>query len=184
MTAPDRHNEVAAAFVELGLTEHPEVPGDEPRRQNLFAVIRYLNRLDNGKWGALRKDDQGGKIPADILVWRDTLEHFDIIAGATGKPRWDPYGPIGKPYGDPRVWHWHEVPALEPPDNPPPEPDPDPQLPLDATELAAAIRALTQEVRTASEEVSRHTEAVEELALVIREGVTLRFKIQIPDVPS
>jgi hypothetical protein len=114
MSAPNRKADVKAAFA--GLTIVPETESDEGRRANLYAVGRYLNTLDNGQWGVLVKTDQGGKVPADILVWKDTREHFDVITGA-GHPTWIEHGVLPK-----AAWVWKAIPAAapaEPPADPP-----------------------------------------------------------------
>jgi hypothetical protein len=146
--APDRRAEVRKAFESL--TVQGEVPGDEPRRQNLYAVGRYLNAIDGGQWGILVKTDQrdkmpSGYIPADILVWRPTREHFDVIGGS-GHPTWLAYGVLPKP-----AWVWREIPpsVVTPDPDPEPEPEPDPGEPsLIALleELRAQIAVLTAKV--------------------------------------
>ncbi|HUR19852.1 MAG TPA: hypothetical protein VMZ90_03535 [Vicinamibacterales bacterium] len=58
---------------------------DDQRRIVLRGLCQDLNAptLDNGNWGLLQKNDQGGKIPADILVWYPTKEHFDVLTDFT-----------------------------------------------------------------------------------------------------
>jgi hypothetical protein len=132
MSAPNRKAAVQQAFQSLTIV--PKTESDEGRRQNLFAVGRYLNTLDNGQWGCLVKTDQGGKIPADILVWRDTREHFDVITG-DGGPAWIAYGTVPKP-----EWVWRAIPvAPSEPSEPPPEPDPEPEMTCQAEDILKVL---------------------------------------------
>jgi hypothetical protein len=64
-----------------------------------------LNGLDGGRWGLLLKND--GRIPADILVWRPTREHFDVLSDFG--PAWQNDGVIAD------NWNWLEcAPARRP----------------------------------------------------------------------
>jgi hypothetical protein len=128
MSAPNRKAEVEKAFA--GLTIHPKTEADDGRRANLYAVGRYLNTLDAGQWGCLVKTDQGGKIPADILVWRDTREHFDVITG-DGGPAWIAYGTVPKP-----EWVWRAIPDGP---APPSEPDPEPDMTCQAEDILKVL---------------------------------------------
>lgn len=74
---------------------------DDSKRELLKIIGRTLNTdnpSDGNNWGLLRKNNQGGKIPADILVWKPTGEHVDVLTdtGAT----WIVHGPI------PPEWEW------------------------------------------------------------------------------
>lgn len=138
MSAPNRKAEVEKAFA--GLTIHPKTEADEGRRANLYAVGRYLNTLDAGQWGCLVKTDQGNKIPADILVWKPTREHFDVITG-DGGPTWIAYGTVPQP-----EWVWRAIPdgpAPEPPGTPIPD---DQNLHKQLVALAEFDAALAQQV--------------------------------------
>lgn len=110
MNAPDRTAEVITVS-----NQHPEAFGEptetnDERRLHLLltTLIPELNKIDDNKWGALRKDDQGGKIPCDIIVWKDTLEHFDIFTRTGGS--WQPRGVVTNVN-----WHWMEVTSSPPP---------------------------------------------------------------------
>lgn len=140
MSAPNRQAAVQQAFQSLTIV--PKTESDEGRRQNLFAVGRYLNTLDAGQWGCLVKTDQGNKIPADILVWQPTREHFDVITG-DGGPTWIAYGTVPKP-----EWVWRAIPdgpAPEPPGTSTPIPD-DQNLHKQLVALAEFDAALAQQV--------------------------------------
>lgn len=98
-SAPFRASDVNAIA-----TQHPEAfqcPTDpDPCKLRLLPIIiRTLNLQDGGNWGLLMKTDQGNKIPADIIVWRPTMEHIDILND--GGPMWDPKGVIGN-----AKWIW------------------------------------------------------------------------------
>lgn len=133
--APERKAD-AARIIEA----HRDLFGsDEGRLKILAYVCAGLNARDGGNWGLLQKNDQGGKIPADIIVWRPTREHFDVLtdAGAT----WIEKGPVPS-----EAWVWIEAPRVE--DAPPPNPDPpNPPAPPPSEEGIAriidAIRAQT-----------------------------------------
>lgn len=99
MIAPDRSREVEA-FFNANLIPVAKTPEDTGRRENLFRIVTHLNSFDGGKWGVLVKEDQGGKIPGDIIVWNDTMEHFDVLTG-DGGPAWQPRGIVPNPR-----WTW------------------------------------------------------------------------------
>jgi hypothetical protein len=128
MNAPDRSAEVAAFVNANGnlFKSRTGVEADSIRREALVPICQHLNAIDDGKWGRLTKLDQGGKIPADIIVWKDTKEHFDILTGADRpedtQPTWDAKGPARD------GWEWLEVPAtiLPTPPSQPTETKPDP----------------------------------------------------------
>ena len=103
---PNRSAEVAQ------VVQQPHVRGlfgsEDGRRQILAWIAAALNPADGSNWGLLRKMDvPGGRVPADILVWRPTLEHVDVLTD-TGPawiqhPRielnwvWEPAPPVGLP---------------------------------------------------------------------------------------
>ena len=119
--APDRSAEVSTII--SALPQAIETEADDARRANLYELIRQLNLLDGGEWGALRKDDQGGKIPADIIVWRLSREHFDVMTGGIAAPTWQPRGVLTNPR-----WHWLVV-TVAPVPTPTPTPQPTPEPP-------------------------------------------------------
>lgn len=80
---------------------------DDSRRAFLPVICATLNAIDGGEWGLCSKDDQGGKIPSDIIVWRPTREHFDVLTG-TG-PSWQPRGIM------PNTWRWVPAPQVNTP---------------------------------------------------------------------
>jgi hypothetical protein len=96
---PDRASEVAAiANAHLDLLD-----GNEDHRRDLAGIIaRELNLTipaDGNNWGLLQKNDRTPPfIPADILVWKPTGEHVDILTD--DGPMWGVHGPISA------AWAW------------------------------------------------------------------------------
>jgi hypothetical protein len=104
MSAPNRAAEVAQIVGGVR-----QLFGSEDGRREILKVIcRELNKTDGDNWGLLSKDDRGGFVPADIIVWRPTLEHFDVLTD-TG-PVWGERGQI------PPSWSWKaaEAPSVAP----------------------------------------------------------------------
>jgi hypothetical protein len=179
MTAPNRAAEVAAVCA-----QHPEAFGPPPdtndaRRLVLLqtAIIPFLNGLDGNEWGYLVKQDQGGKIPCDILVWRGTLEIFDVMTG-TG-PCWIPVGRITDPDW---IWHAVDTPTPIPPLPKPPDPPP---APVDLSPLLTRIAALEQTVNAlASQMPVVASEAEEALHRRLPRYVATKWGITIVSVPE
>lgn len=131
MNAPNR-----AADVRALCAGHRDAfgPPDETNDARRLAFLREwlipaLNLLDGGKWGGLRKDDQGGKRTCDVIVWADTREHFDVLTG-TG-PTWIPHGVLSNP-----AWVWEAVGTAQTPISEPPAP---PSGPTDPSAILAAL---------------------------------------------
>lgn len=102
--APNRADAVARITA-----VHPEFFGsDDTRRDGLKTIVCELNKQDGGAWGELSKNDQGGRIPADIIVWGPTREHFDVLTD-TG-PFWGSDGVLTNP-----AWQWLAVACAPPP---------------------------------------------------------------------
>lgn len=145
--APDRREAVEEIVHSLP-PANEFVEGDTERRYLMFAVVRELNRRGDCCWGALLKQDQGGKVPADIIVWQPTMEHFDILTGGNpAGPGWDIKGVVTN-----RKWVWAAVPGDEP--TPIPTPPSSPDLKemgekLDA--IHSILSALTLKVRDLEE---------------------------------
>jgi hypothetical protein len=158
MNAPDRSAAVLAYYA-----SHPEHftadRHDENRRRSLPALIAHLETVspaDRGRWGVLVKTDRNNKIPCDVIVWKDTGEHFDIMTSTGGM--WASHGPISVNGGG--AWFWApasvvdangEERALQGPPfdggTPPiPEPEPAPTRAIDLTPLLAKVDALSADV--------------------------------------
>lgn len=102
--APYRGGEVAAiANQNIGLLSGPGSI-DDKKRELLHVIVRGLNQQDNGNWGELLKTDQGGYVPADVIVWRPTMEHFDVLTDSG--PMWGPSGVVPNP-----AWLWVAAPG-------------------------------------------------------------------------
>jgi len=162
-SAPDRSGDVARI-----VSQHPEAfrgdsaTVDDRKRALLPVIVRELNVQDGGRWGLLTKTDQGGKVPADVIVWRPTLEHFDVLTDRG--PMWGPHGPLQNP-----AWLWTAVAGSpEPPAGPA-----DPPVPsVDLAPLLARLQALEQAVQALSstlpplaQQVGAHGAELERLAL-------------------
>lgn len=134
--APNRQGEVAQILSDLPRAAKTEA--DDGRRANLFAIVRGLAARGDCCWGVLVKTDQANKIPADVIVWRPTLEHFDVITGA-GDPYWQAHGPVSN-----AAWLWQAVPGADPPppSTPPPSNPPAPPPSTPACDLGGLVAEL------------------------------------------
>lgn len=131
MSAPNRREFIANLFSSGAITALPETDADDGRRSNLYRIIAALNVADGGQWGCLVKTDQGGKVPADIIVWRSTMEHFDILAGGGGGPVWKESGIVPND-----TWIWKAVGGVDVPNGP--ETPNTPETPNNGTVVPAA----------------------------------------------
>jgi hypothetical protein len=110
MSAPDRSQQVVTV-----VNQHQDLFGsEEGRRQILAYVCAALNVTDGGDWGLLLKP--GGKIPADIIVWRLTREHIDVLTDTAAT--WIPKGVIAPD------WEWIEADRSQPSPGPTLAPSP------------------------------------------------------------
>ena len=114
MNAPDRSATVRAFYA-----SHPEHftvdRHDENRRRSLPALVAHLEAVhpeDAARWGVLVKTDRDNKVPCDVLVWRDTDEHFDVMDSQGGM--WNPHGPIHVNAGGPGIWFWGPASVVDP----------------------------------------------------------------------
>lgn len=146
MTAPDRRAEVAALFAQHpGVLDGPPETVDERKRAFLQTIIHALNRVDGGHWGVLVKTDQGHKIPADIIVWRLTMEHFDVLTDSG--PMWKAHGVVTNDR-----WIWRRVTVAPEPEPAPTQPGPVPTQPgpaptqpgQDFAPILEALRGLSE----------------------------------------
>lgn len=115
MQAPDRSDRIPVIIAfHVGLFAQ----GEDGRRELCNIICRALNTTDGGNWGRLvKKDRNPWGYPADIIVWKDTREHFDVLTD-TG-PMWRAHGPMENPQ-----WEWFAVPG-----DPVPVPVPQPPTP-------------------------------------------------------
>lgn len=129
------------AIVQAVLDSHPEFATnpdrDDAKSKVLPFVVDALNTADAVTgWGVLVKTDQGDKIPGDIVVWRGTMQHYDVMTD-TGAI-WDEKGVVTNP-----AWVWRAPgPTKQPPIDIPPDVPPTPQQPpITVEELVNEIAA-------------------------------------------
>lgn len=143
-SAPDRQRDVETF---MNANVHRFNGTDDRRREVLFDLIRHLNVQDNGQWGALQKTERVPPfIPADIIVWRTTREHFDVLTD-TGAI-WRAVGPLTN-----HAWIWLQV---EGANVPPPRPPPPPVV--DLQPLLNAIAALHVKVQHLEAQMAKESE--------------------------
>jgi len=172
---PDRSREIQHIFrpYQDWYRAHPT---DDERRLMLPVFCRELNRAepegDDG-WGVLVKNDHPIRrfIPYDVLVWKPTLEHVDVLS-ATG-PVWIEHGPIR------RTWEWQSAKGLpEPPEPSIPLPDrpPTPDIPVKPPHpLWELVNDLQREHRILKELFTRQTEQLSILQRTVDE-LRIQFK--------
>ena len=173
MNAPNRSNEIRTLCA-----QHPEAFGppadtNDARRLVLLqtVIIPFLNQIDDGRWGVLVKTNQGGKIPCDIIAWKETLEIFDVMTG-TGAS-WIPVGRSTDP-----AWQWEAVGA------PSPAPAP-PSSSVDVAPMLARLNALEQTVNALSNHLMIvESEAEEALHRPLPRYVAKKFGITIVSRPE
>lgn len=149
---PDRKDEVAAIFARLPEALFAEIKGrrqfasEDHRRRALDYLCHDLNAIDGrDKWGKLLKPPPRG-IPADVLVWRPTLDHVDALSD---------FGPMWKEHG--RIdedWEW--IPADPIPGTAVPDPGTPPESPTLARkvqELEAELSQVRQRVTSAEAQI-------------------------------
>lgn len=158
----------------------PEDSIDEIGRRLLPHIIDAMPAEDAGNWGVLQKPN---KIPYDVLVWKPTLEHFDVMSSAATTPgnrRLQPVWINNGTLPDPS-WVWKDwrsagivplgespvpQPNPEPTPTPQPQPQPEPckfavddQLRADVNALRGQIAALQFALADAMETITKQIEA-------------------------
>lgn len=144
MNAPDRSSQVAAWVSQNRALFTGDA--DAKTRELLVPLCQRLNGLEGRDvWGLLVKTDRHPEfIPHDIIMWRDTGEHFDVFTGPdSGKaedvqPVWGHNNPPENP-----AWEWRSVAAAtpQPGDQPAPTPTPTP-TPVPDSGLSTRVAAL------------------------------------------
>lgn len=161
MNAPDRSAEVATLanlFPPMPSGETEEQTDNRKRTFLINIVIPFLNWVDGGSWGALRKQSKPNVI-ADIVVWRDTNEHFDVLSD-TGVI-WAPKGVIPD-----FAWKWEQVGLGGPvpvPSTPPVTPSPVEtvaNLSELSSQLAAVDRDLSDDISSAGLTLQEQNERI------------------------
>lgn len=146
-TAPDR----SSAVSQIVSRNTKYFTGDDGRRELLVVIACELNKTDAGNWGRLAKNDRGGFIPADILVWKPTLEHFDVLTDSGAM--WNPDGPIQP------SWAWSPVNCAG---APVPTPDPGPVTPPVTPDLDE-LKELRSDLGKLSAVAAIHWQIIQEL---------------------
>lgn len=195
MSAPDRAVETAAI-----VNQHRDLFGSDDRRRGiLFYICAELNAAEGDTlWGVLEKGDQGNFIPSDVIVYRATMEHFDVLQGAPDGPSWQPKGVIQNP-----TWRWTRatVDLFAPgtaPTTPPPEPPAPPAPPrppaggstrdydedverfLDALErLYDGFAGIAEALQAQTRAIERQTDAgLRPIASALEKGTDLVLEVQ------
>lgn len=149
MQAPDRSSEVSEFVAMFGpevFRSRKGVNPDEIRAEAIPMLCGVLNKIEGRKvWGGLRKA-LGQNIKHDIIVWKDTMEHFDVFTGAekveNTKPTWTAHGPTTLQSSQ---WMWVEFEDVFLPELPttPPTPTPTPTpLPPSGVNLEPYIKRI------------------------------------------
>lgn len=151
MSVPNRSKEVKAICA-----RYPQAFGEpgktlDARRRLLIPIIcRELNKLDGENWFLLnrldRQDDdpKPGRLTSDVLVWKPTMEHVDMLGGSG--PMWQVHPKITDPQW--KLEHWSNWPSwddLQPQPQPQPEQPPLP-FPQPSNDFAARFAALEARV--------------------------------------
>jgi hypothetical protein len=111
MTAPDRSSEVAAWVNDnRRLFQGAGANADDRRRELLIPLARHLNAIEGRNvWGRLVKRDRSPEfVPHDILVWKDTREHYDVFTGTDRVEDTQPSWGFNPPPDNPR-WEWQDA---------------------------------------------------------------------------
>lgn len=153
MNAPDRSADVAN-WIRAHRALFTGGDTDTVTRALLTPLARALNAIEGRDvWGLLIKTERNPPfIPHDILMWRDTREHFDVFTGPDRVEDVQPAWGYNAAPEDAR-WIWQSVGAAEVTD-PPPVPV-DPPLPTDPppADLPARVVALEQQLRAAESDL-------------------------------
>ena len=128
------------SVVQTVLDSRPEwrstIDRDEAKAAVLAYVVDGLNKFDmTDQWGILIKTDQGNKIPNDVVVWKPTMRHIDVLPGEGIKAIWDDKGIVNNP-----AWVWGKAPAIaNPPVVQPPTSQPPHEEPVTVEEMVSAL---------------------------------------------
>lgn len=133
---------------------------DDIGRRLLPHFIEAMPIEERANWGVLEKRTSNPySVPYDILVWKPTLEHFDVLTSSEVSPgirklraTWGAVGVLPK-----TTWHWCDWRATQTPIVPlpkagTPELDPgtpptDPPPPVDTSEILRRIAAIEAWIR-------------------------------------
>lgn len=132
MAIPNRSKEVKAIAAKYPQSfGKPDETIDARRRLLMPIICKALNKLDGGNWALLnrldRQDDdpKPGRLTSDVLVWRPTKEHVDVLS-ANGA-MWKVYPAITDldwKIEAPELWpDWDTLKPPTPDPGPPPSDD-------------------------------------------------------------
>jgi len=122
---------------EMAKSKYPDIKGkwdlDVTRRLAIPIICERANkRIGKDIWALLYRNDRQdtdprpGRLTSDVLVFRETKEHFDVLSGKG--PMWEAHGPITDKDWDleePSLHKtWEDLKGSKP-DVPPIEPKPD-----------------------------------------------------------
>ncbi len=147
------------AIVQAVLDSHPEFATnpdrDDAKSKVLPFVVNALNTADAATgWGVLVKTDQGDKIPGDIVVWRSTMQHFDVMTDT--EAIWDEKGVVTNP-----AWVWRAPgPTKQPPvDVPQPPTQPQPEVTLEQF-VNAVVVPIVSSIRVEADRLYTQNERI------------------------
>lgn len=159
MNAPNRLSTIEQVWNETYPNGHT-FPNDDERRVFLLETLLPVLSALEPQWGYLLKTDRNPPfIPSDIIMWKDTKEHFDVLTG-TG-PAWQPDGVMENP-----LWLWVGGGSTNPN---PPGPTPPSETPSGSTiqqliTIQELVRGLQGQVKALTEyTISVDTAIVEAL---------------------
>lgn len=190
MSAPERSEEVRRVIERFAhLTTWPAEDAEDRRRRFLPVLIEEMPAGERANWGVLLKTERTPPyIPSDILVWRPTMEHVDVLSDREVSPgtwqiraAWKNHGAIGKAPGTENKvgkWVWLDVrdakiPPIEPPKPPePPEPPNPPNPPDDPDDYERRVLESYDRIAQGIENIAQGLQAVAAIAERLeRDGV-------------
>lgn len=172
MNTPNRSAEVAA-----WVNSHRALfvgDADATTRELLTPLAQHLNSIEGRDvWGILMKTERTPPfVPHDILMWKDTREHFDVFTGPDSGKAEDVQAVWGyNPAPENPAWEWRSVGgSVEPVPVPVPDSDPDPVPSVDLSDVLTLLHdvatnqlALRQTVIALGHQVDTLQEQIQEL---------------------
>ena len=180
MSVPNHKDVIEAVLARFAdQLVQPAAEVDGIGRRLLPHFIDAMPADERPNWGVLRKST--GTFPYDILVWKPTREHFDVLTSRaisgdeehdkTGPRRligtWNTAGVLPRPDWTWSDWHDSGIVPLdasgpEPPP-PPPPPPPDDTLADRVDALTVRVAGVDQTVRAVAEAQNRYETALADL---------------------
>lgn len=154
MSVPDRKGVIEQVLTRFGdRTEAPAQQIDGIGRRLLPHFIEAMPADERPQWGVLRKST--GTFPYDILVWKPTREHFDVLTSheAEGRPgfrrlrgTWGNAGVLPRPDWTWCDWRASTIIPLEEMTGPEVPEVPPVVVPPPSTDLERRLRTLEERV--------------------------------------